>query len=141
MQHSFTFPADTAVLERISELTAEAGRNAGFSEDEIGDIVLAIDEACTNTIIHGLKRDSTRDFQLVIKWERDEIDVSIHEDGEPFEITYIEVPDPEASLEDRPVGGLGFFFIRKLMDEVESQIGEDGMKILRMVKRKARSEP
>ena len=141
MQHSFTFPADTAVLEKIAELTAEAGRNAGFDEAAVDDILLAVDEACTNTITHGLKEDPTQTFQLVIQWEKDEIGISICEEGEPFELTDIEVPDLEAPLEDRAIGGLGLFFIRELMDEVEYQTDENGVKTLRMVKRKARLKP
>ncbi len=79
MRLSFDFPANTAVLGRIGELAADAGREAGFSDVEIGDIQLAIDEACTNTIIHGLKKDPERIFRLVLQWESGNIEIHINQ--------------------------------------------------------------
>ncbi|QTA91077.1 ATP-binding protein [Desulfonema magnum] len=136
---SFDFPADTRILAKIGNLAADAGRNAGFNDVGIGDIQLAIDEACTNTIIHGLKKDPSRTFQLIIQWKTDEIEILIHEKGEPFDPSATRIPDPEASLEDRPVGGLGIYFVRELMDKVEYRTDEEGIKTLRMVKRVSKS--
>ncbi len=136
MRLSFDFPANTAVLGKIGELAADAGREAGFSDVEIGDSQLAIDEACTNTIIHGLKKDPDRIFRLVRQWESDNIEILIHESGEPFDPENVRKPDTEACLDNRPIGGLGIYFVRKVMDEVEYRVDADGVKTLRMVKRK-----
>jgi serine/threonine-protein kinase RsbW len=136
MRQSFDFPADTSVLAKIGELAIRAGRAAGFNEFEINDINLAVAEVCTNTITHGLKNDPTRTFQLVIQWNTGEIEIFIHEDGEPFDPAYLRDPDLEAPLEDRPVGGLGLYILRKLMDEADFRVGRDGVKTWRMLKRK-----
>jgi serine/threonine-protein kinase RsbW len=134
MQLSFEFPADTAILEKIGEIMTDAGKKAGFSNGEIYEIQLAVDEACTNTITHGLKKDPTRTFQLIITWEQYELEIQIRELGEPFELEKVLSPDTDASLENRPVGGLGIYIVRKLMDEVEFY-NEDRVKVLRMKKR------
>jgi anti-sigma regulatory factor (Ser/Thr protein kinase) len=75
MKRSFEFSADTAVLANIGEPVIEAAHNAGFKDSEINDVQLAVDRACTNTIIHGLKEDPSRTFQLEIQWETGEIDI------------------------------------------------------------------
>ncbi|MBN2466618.1 MAG: ATP-binding protein [Deltaproteobacteria bacterium] len=137
MQQSFEFPADTAVLAKIGEATVAAGRSAGFTESEIGDIQLAVDEACTNTIMHGLKEDPSRTFQVVLRWASGEVEIFIRETGDPFDPTEVPQPDITAALEDRSVGGLGIYFIKQLMDEVKYRIDEKGMKTLYMVKRGA----
>lgn len=137
MRQSFDFPADTSVLAKIGELATRAGRAAGFNEFEINDINLAVSEVCTNTITHGLKNDPTRTFQLVIQWNTGEIEIFIHEAGEPFDPPDLRDPDLEASLEDRPVGGLGLYILRNLMDEADYRVGRDGVKTWRMLKRKA----
>ena len=136
MRQSFDFPADTSVLAKIGELATKAGRAAGFNEFEINDINLAVSEVCTNTITHGLKNDPTRTFQMVIQWDAGEIEIFIHEDGEPFDPADLGDPDLEAPLEDRPVGGLGIYILRKLMDEADFRVGRDGVKTWRMLKRK-----
>ncbi len=43
-------------------------------------------------------------------------------------------PDVEAALEDRPIGGLGLFFMRKLMDDVRFHWSPEQGNILTMVK-------
>jgi len=136
MRLTFEFPADTAVLENIGKIMVDASRNAGFNDTEIGDIQLAVDEACTNTIIHGLKEDRSKTFQLVIQWKTGEIEIFIHETGVPFDPKEVPDPDLKAPLEDRAIGGLGIFFIKELMDKVEYKIGEGGVKTLYMMKRR-----
>jgi len=131
----FEFPGNTAILEKVGNLAADAGRNAGFDDMEIGDIELAVDEICSNTIIHGLKRDPTRMFQLVIQWEKGFIEILVHEDGEPFNPAAVQPPDLTASVEERTIGGLGIFFVHKVMDEVEYHTDKDGIKTFRMSKR------
>jgi len=133
---SFKFPADTGILAKIGEIAGDVGRKAGFSDIEIGDIQLAVDEACTNTIIHGLRKDPSRIFRLIIQWQKYEIEIQIHESGEPFDPSATQDPDLRAPLEKRPIGGLGVYFVRELMDEVEYLNRDDGVKILRMLKRK-----
>ena len=138
MQETFDFPADTSVLEKIGQIATNAGRSAGFNDLEINDIQLAVSEACANTITHGLKNDASRTFQLAVSWARGEIEILIHEAGEPFDPLAMRDPDLEASLEERKTGGLGLYFLRKLMDEADFRIGKDGLKTWRMVKRKAK---
>ncbi len=132
---SFDFPASTVNLAKIGELAAHAGQKAGFSNVNIGDIQVAIDEACTNTIIHGLEKDPTRMFQLIIQWDAGKIEILIHETGVSFDPESIGLPDIEAPLEDRSAGGLGIYLVRKLMDEVKYSTDEDGVKTLYMLKR------
>ena len=138
MRQSFEFPADTSVLAEIGELIADAAFKAGFNDGEIGDIQLAVDEACTNCIRHGLHEDPASTFRISIRWAPDEMEILVCEHGAPFDPDDVKMPDLKATLEKRPVGKLGIYFIRKMMDEVEYHTGRDGEKTLRMLKRKFR---
>jgi len=137
MKQTYDFQADTAVLEKIGKLAADAGSKAGFNDIEIGDIQLAIDEVCTNTIIHGLKNDQNLTFQMVVQWNPGEIEIQIHESGELFDPLDLEDPNLENIMEEQSAGGLGLYFLRELMDEADFRIGRDGVKTWRIVKRKA----
>lgn len=132
---SFDFPANTTNLAKIGDLASHAGHRVGFNDADIGDIQLAIDEVCTNTIIHGLKRDPNRTFQLIIQWGAGEIEIIVRETGEAFDPEEVQLPDTGADLESRQIGGLGIYLVRKVMDEVTFNVDEDGMKTLYMVKR------
>lgn len=130
------FPADTAVLSQIGEMVSNAGKNAGFNSEEIGAIQLAVDEACTNTICHGLKHDASKKFKININWSNGQIEIVIQETGEPFDLKQVKPPDITSRLEERSIGGLGLFFIKKLMDEVDYLVGKEGIKTFRMIKKK-----
>jgi anti-sigma regulatory factor (Ser/Thr protein kinase) len=49
--------------------------------------------------------------------------VVIYDHGAPFDPTQVPELDTEAPLHKRPAGGMGLFFIRKLVDEVEFKFG------------------
>ena len=53
--------------------------------------------------------------------------------GKPFDPLQAKEPDITASAEDRPVGGLGIFLVKKTMDEVTYEY-RDGQNILRLKK-------
>ncbi len=133
---SYDFPADTAVLSKIGELVVEAGKQAGFRELEIDYIQIAVIEVCTNTIIHGLNRDPKQSFRLEIEQRPGEIEFCIRESGVSYHPHEVRKPDRAAPLESRSVGGWGMHFVYELMDEVEFQTGEDGVKMFRLVKRR-----
>jgi serine/threonine-protein kinase RsbW len=137
MKQTYDFPADTAVLEKIGKLAIDAGSNAGFNDIEIGDIQLALDEVCTNTIIHGLKNDPSRTFQMVLQCDPGVIEILIHESGEPFDPLDFDDPILENIMEEQSAGGLGLYFLRELMDEADFRIGRDGVKTWRIAKRKS----
>ena len=40
------------------------------------------------------------------------------DEGEPFDPTTLEAPDTSLPAEERPIGGLGVFLLKQIMDEV-----------------------
>ena len=53
----------------------------------------------------------------------------------PFDPTVASDPDLAADLKDRPIGGLGIFLVKRIMDDV-SYTWEDGKNILTMTKKR-----
>ena len=136
MQLSYDFPADTSVLEKIGKLVTQIGQKAGFNDVEISDLQLVLIEVCTNAIVHGLKNDSGKNFQVIFDWETGKIEIYVHEAGEPFDPLSLEDPNIAVPLDKRQSSGYGLYFLHKLMDEADFQIGKDGVKTWRILKRK-----
>ena len=61
--------------------------------------------------------------------------VTIRDRGKPFDPSSVPPPDLEADLDKRRVGGLGIYFMRKLMDEVNYTTDADKGNELTMRKR------
>ena len=58
----------------------------------------------------------------------------ISDSGIPFDPTTKEDADTSLSAEDRPIGGLGIFLVRQLMDTINYE-RIDGKNVLRLGKR------
>lgn len=60
--------------------------------------------------------------------------VTLKDAGKPFNPLELKDPDIHASVEDRPIGGLGIFLCKQLMDQINYRY-EDGCNILTMLKK------
>lgn len=68
--------------------------------------------------------------------EDDQIRIVLIDYGESFDPSAIPMPDLQADLSDRKIGGLGIFLMQKLMDEVHYEPKDDKSNVLTMIKRK-----
>ena len=96
-----------------------AAQESGFSDESIGKIVLAVDEACTNIIKHAYKFSPIGDIFISIKLENSKFIIAIVDEGGHFNPNTIPEPDLKEYHKKRKVGGLGMYLMKKLMDEVE----------------------
>jgi serine/threonine-protein kinase RsbW len=108
----------------------------GFSVEEILDTQLALEEAMTNIIVHGYRRPG-ESIVVSCHCNPNRIEIRVADTAPRFNPLSVSDPDLETSLEDREMGGLGVYLIRKLMDEV-SYCFENGWNILTLSKRRLR---
>lgn len=123
-EKSLTVPGRFAEVQRLCAFVSKGARQVGFDEDSIFQIELACDEACTNIIEHTYGREDKG--EITVRWQvkQGSFVVSIEDSGQPFDPGQIPPPPspPRPSPKDEfeiQVGGLGVFFMRELMDEVE----------------------
>lgn len=126
--------ADTRYLEMIASLVEGFCHAAGFDEDNARGLQVAVDEICTNTVLHGYDGDISRKFSIE-GWRGDQrIAFVIKEWGKPFNPEIIPEPDLESPLETRPLGGLGLYLVRNLTDNFEYFCDPEGSKSFRLEK-------
>ena len=119
-------------LPLIAEFVEEHLLKLGVSDKEIFEVGLAVDEACSNIILHGCgDGDGTIEIELAVSQDR--IAVTLTDNCRPFNPLTVEPPDLCDDIERRKVGGLGVFLIKKTMDEVGYEY-RDGKNILFIAK-------
>lgn len=133
------FSAQFSNLELLREFVKEAAVECGLDDSAVYAAQLAADEAATNIIEHAYGGESLEQIECKCQVKEDRLIIQLRDCGNPFEPNRIPNPDLEAELEDRDVGGLGLYFIRQLMDEVEFEFMRDPdsgkcCNILRMIK-------
>lgn len=116
----YTVPCLKECLYEIRLFVANQLIEIQLSETDKAQIILAIDEACSNAIIHGNKCDKNRMLRLTIDVCQEEIKVEISDIGEQLPTTPPNVDfDIQENVANKMKGGLGLRLIRNIMDNVD----------------------
>ena len=110
---SNSWPADLSSLERLQTFIEEWGSREGLSSETKNQINLLLEEIIVNIINYAYKDPSGQVFSIDIKTTPKEILFCISDSGIPFNPLDAEDPDLCSGVEDRPVGGLGIFFVKQ----------------------------
>lgn len=108
------WPAALDALPAIGAWVAERAQAAGAALDAAQDLRLAVEEIVTNAITHG---GATR-VVLRVEGGGGAVTAVVRDDARPFDPRQAPEPDLDASLEQRRVGGLGWYLVRRLMHEL-----------------------
>ena len=133
-----TVPGQFERLAQIAEFVTQAARTAGLSEDDVFHVEMAVDEACSNIIEHAYHHQAGNIDLTCRTPEAGRLDIIIHDHGAPFDPEAIPAPavGEEVELNDLNEGGLGLYFMRKLMDEVRFEFEPEHGNTLYMTKRR-----
>jgi serine/threonine-protein kinase RsbW len=128
---SFNIASKTLYLCSVRAFVESMAQRVGFSHQQAGHIVLALDEALANVIRHGYRgKESERIWVSVWLVSHDELGqgmkIVIEDDGEQIDPANVRGRD----LEDVRPGGLGVHIMRQVMDDVlyEKRVGR-GMRL------------
>ena len=110
--------------ERLAEVLAFVDRactRAGVDRDTLFDIHLAVEEVVTNVIDHGYAGMVAGPVTVRVHRDPQQIVVTVEDLARPFDPTEVKPPDITAPVEERPIGGLGWHLVRKVMDSVRHE--------------------
>jgi len=135
-----TIESRTDNLLEVREFVLKAARQFGFEEEEASKIVLAVDEACTNVIKHAYQYAPDRKIEIVIRPDKDRLQITVIDDGRAFNPSIAKLPDLKQHLSHYRRGGLGIYLMRTLMDKVEYKYAPGKRNEVRLTKYLVASE-
>jgi anti-sigma regulatory factor (Ser/Thr protein kinase) len=106
-------------LSRVAIWLEELGEEWEFPMSFVLSLNLVLEEALTNTILYGYEDKSLHAIEILFSKSGNLLKVSIVDDALAYDPTSKPDPDITLSVQDRPIGGLGVFLIKKIMDTVE----------------------
>lgn len=109
----------TENLSEIREFIYSTAEEIGFTSDTIDDIILAVDEACTNIIKHAYKSFPEGEIEINLKYSDKKFLIEIVDYGTAFHPETVPPPDLKKYYQQRRVGGLGMYLMKTLMDDVK----------------------
>ena len=112
-------------LTRVEGFLEDLGEEWGLQMSFVFSLNLVLEEALTNIISYGFDDDFQHTIEICFNKTGDELSVSIIDDGHEYDPTLKTDPDITLPAADRPIGGLGIFLIKKIMDTVIYQRKEN----------------
>jgi len=112
-----TFQGSLEQLAPIRDFVQESVRECGGSPDDAFACELATDEAAANVFNHAFP-DKYGQLELTTQCTLTALVIRLRYRGSAFDPSAVPEPDLTKPLEQRPIGGLGLYFMRQVMDQV-----------------------
>jgi anti-sigma regulatory factor (Ser/Thr protein kinase) len=100
----------------------------------IGSVQVVLDELLSNTVKAGYPAGGPGTIEATFDVADGRLHLTLVDDGVAFDPLAREDPDLAAPLEERPIGGLGIYLVKQLMDDVSYE-RRDGWNRLRLAKK------
>ncbi len=104
-----------------------------LTQDLVFQINLALEELVVNIIDYGYQDDEEHEIHITLQQAQGTLVIVIEDDGAPFNPLTASEPDLDVSLEEREIGGLGIYLVRKLFDRMSYE-RRDTRNIVRLEK-------
>lgn len=107
-------------LDVLDETLTEVADADDWPEKVTTQLRLVLEELVVNIINYAHDDEDSgilHDIEVVLVADAQMVAVDIIDDGKPFDpLQDSLVPDLDLEIEDRPIGGLGIYLVRKLTD-------------------------
>jgi serine/threonine-protein kinase RsbW len=119
-------------VDSAEELALGVAGRAGFDDDDLMKIGMAVRESMVNAVVHGNRYNSNKKVRFSVSHHDERYTVRIADEGEGFDPESL--PDPLAPENLMRTSGRGIFLIRSFMDEFEIRRGARGGMEVTLVK-------
>ena len=112
----------------------ELGLREEWPDSLVFKVNLVLEELGLNILSYGgVDVERSPEVEITLVSEDDSLTIEVSDDGRPFNpLEDAVVPDVEALLDERSVGGLGVHLVRTMMDDLSYQ-RDEGRNRLKMV--------
>ena len=114
---AYTLDSTLESVNHAEQTASQVAAGAGFDEDEISRISMAVREGTVNAVLHGNAYDPQKKVGLSFERTADALVITITDQGMGLDLG--NVPDPLAPENLLKVSGRGIFLMRAFMDEVQ----------------------
>jgi anti-sigma regulatory factor (Ser/Thr protein kinase) len=119
MEKTIILANDIAEISRLAQFVDEVGEEFSLAPDITFNLNLVLEEAVVNVINYAYPKEEHQHIYLSAKLHEDSIVLVLTDTGKEFDPTMAPEADITLSAEERPIGGLGIFLIRQIMNEVK----------------------
>lgn len=117
------FKAIPSEIPKFREFLAEYLADKTVREHALDDILISLDEASTNIVMHSYKDTKLEDpsFECFLEVSGNLLKITLVDQGKPFVREQVPQPSLDANMRGERKGGFGVYLMETLMDKVEYQ--------------------
>lgn len=112
-------------INRLHTFIEEVGETFELPMKVVLNLNLVLEEAVTNVIMYAYPQEQNEHIYLTAKKQDDRLVFVLTDSGKAFDPTQTPDADITLSADERQIGGLGIFLIRKIMNEVKYERIDD----------------
>ena len=124
---SYTLDSTLETVDSAEQTATRIAGEAGFDEDEVMQISMAVREAAVNAVLHGNAYDPGKKVKLDFERTGSDLVITIRDQGKGLDPA--KIPDPLSPENLMKTSGRGIFLIRSFMDEVQINPSVTGTEI------------
>jgi len=124
---SYTLDSTLETVDSAERTATRIASEAGFGDDEVMRIAMAVREAAVNAVLHGNAYDPGKKVSLAFERIGQDLVITIRDQGKGLDLN--KIPDPLAPENLLKTSGRGIFLIRSFMDEVVISATQTGTEI------------
>ncbi len=120
MNYQYNISCSLENLKGMRDFIRKSLRGHVASDVELNEIILALDEMCSNLMIHAHQCNPDHHLEMNIDIpQQNKVVFEIMDDGEMFDINRFHEPDLGNLIHEKRKGGLGIRLVKSIMDEVQ----------------------
>jgi len=120
MIHKYKVPCLRDNLKLIRSFVNSVLNKFSLSELEVNQLVLAVDEICTNVVIYSNSCNPNDCIEINIEDIEDKLIFEIIDpEADVFDINQYTEPGIDQIVQDKRKGGMGLMLVNRIMDSVE----------------------
>jgi serine/threonine-protein kinase RsbW len=124
---SYTLESTLETVNSAEEAASRIAAEAGFGDEDVMKISMAVREAAVNAVLHGNAYDPGKKVTLAFERTSADLVITIRDQGNGLDVS--KIPDPLAPENLMKTSGRGIFIIRSFMDEVQINPSQTGTEI------------
>lgn len=118
-EKTFEIQNDILELEKLSRFVDELANELQLKPDLVFNLNLVLEEAVANIMLYAYPQQTKGEIVIQSELHGNSLVFTVTDSGIPFDPTKVAEADITLSGEERPIGGLGIFLIKQIMDEVK----------------------
>jgi serine/threonine-protein kinase RsbW len=126
-QVSYTLDSTLETVDSAEQAASRMATEAGFADEDVMRISMAVREAAVNAVLHGNAYDPDKKVSLAFERTGKTLVITIRDQGKGLDLA--KLPDPLAPENLLKTSGRGIFLIRSFMDEVQIHPSKTGTEI------------